>query len=91
LSSKDCDGALSFATDAWTSLNHKAYVAITVHFEQNGIPIAMLLDLVEVVMSHSGFNLATAFTGILNGFCIADKVSMQSFTTDRIHSHLCRF
>jgi hypothetical protein len=24
---------LSFATDTWTSPNHKAYVAITVHFE----------------------------------------------------------
>ncbi|KAI0270918.1 hypothetical protein BGY98DRAFT_883170, partial [Russula aff. rugulosa BPL654] len=41
-------GKLSFATDAWTSPNHKAYVAVTVHFEQDGAPISMLLDLVHV-------------------------------------------
>jgi hypothetical protein len=29
---------LNFATDAWTSPNNKAYVAITVHFEQDGVP-----------------------------------------------------
>jgi hypothetical protein len=28
--------ALSFGTDAWTSPNYKVYMAITVHFEQNG-------------------------------------------------------
>ena len=72
------DGALNFATDAWTSPNHKAYVAVTVHFEQNGIPIAMLLDLVEVARSHSGLNLAAAFAWILDSFGIADKVSVQS-------------
>ncbi|KAF8232955.1 hypothetical protein L208DRAFT_1215482, partial [Tricholoma matsutake] len=66
------DGALNFATDAWMSPNHKAYVAITVHFKQNGVPVAMLLDLVEVAMSHSGLNLAAAFARILNGFGIAD-------------------
>ncbi|KAF8148658.1 hypothetical protein B0H34DRAFT_636900, partial [Crassisporium funariophilum] len=46
-------GALNFATDAWTSPNHKAYMAITVHFEHDGAPISMLLDLVEVAKSHS--------------------------------------
>jgi hypothetical protein len=46
---------LSFATDAWTSPNHKALVAITVHFKHEGIPISLLLDIVEVARSHSGF------------------------------------
>ncbi|KIM36852.1 hypothetical protein M413DRAFT_52502, partial [Hebeloma cylindrosporum] len=55
------EGALHFATDAWTSLNHKAYVAVTVHFENEGVPVAMLLDIVEVACSHSGINLAAAF------------------------------
>ncbi|PPQ84553.1 hypothetical protein CVT26_002900 [Gymnopilus dilepis] len=32
-------GKPNFATDAWTSLNHKAYVAITVHLEHQGHPI----------------------------------------------------
>ena len=72
------DGALNFAMDAWTSPNHKAYVAITVHFEQDSVPVAMLLDLVEVAMSHSGLNLAAAFARILNDFGIADKVSIQT-------------
>ncbi|KAF9558943.1 hypothetical protein CPC08DRAFT_611761, partial [Agrocybe pediades] len=35
-------------TNAWTSLNHKAYMAVTVHFENDGVPISMLLDIVKV-------------------------------------------
>ena len=73
---QDHDGALSFATDAWTSPNHKALVAITVHFEHEGIPICLLLDIVEVARSHSGVNLAIAFADVLNDFGIADKVSL---------------
>jgi ABC-type uncharacterized transport system permease subunit len=46
-----------------------------VHFENGGKPISMLLDLVEVAMSHSGVNLATAFVHILGEFGISDKVS----------------
>ena len=65
---------MSFATDAWTSPNHKAYVAITVHFEQNGTPLAMLLDLVEVPKSHTGLNLALAFIKVLEDFGVDDKV-----------------
>ena len=62
------DGALSFRTDAWTSPNHKAYIAVTVHFEQNGVPMCLLLDLVDVAKSHSGTNLAAAFANILDDF-----------------------
>ena len=71
------EGDLSFATDGWTSPNHKAFVAITVHFEVDGVPIRMLLDLVEVAESHSGVNLAAAFAGVLDEFGIADKVSIS--------------
>jgi hypothetical protein len=67
---------LNFATDAWTSPNHKAYVAVTVHFEKDGVPIAMLLDIIEVAESHSGLNLSAAFAKILNDFGISDKVSL---------------
>jgi hypothetical protein len=70
------EGALSFTTDAWTSPNHKAFVAVTVHFENNGVPICMLLDIVEVAKSHSGANLAVAFAHIVDEFGISDKVSM---------------
>ena len=69
------NGALNFATDAWTSPNHKAYVAVTVHYQNSGVPISMLLDLVEVACSHSGFNLVKAFANILEDFGISDKVS----------------
>ena len=61
-------------TDTWTSPNHKAYTTITVHFEQEGVLISMLLDLVEVAKSHSGVNLAEAFTEVLEEFRIMDKV-----------------
>ncbi|KAG2739596.1 hypothetical protein P692DRAFT_201676749, partial [Suillus brevipes Sb2] len=42
------DGELNFATDAWTSPNHKVFIAVSVHFEYNGEPLAILLDIVEV-------------------------------------------
>lgn len=74
---QDYDGALSFATDAWTSPNHKAYVAMTVHFQKDGVLVAMLLDLVEVAESHSGAHLAAVFVKILEDFAISDKVSAK--------------
>lgn len=45
---QEYEGELSFATDAWTSPNHRAFIAVTVHFVLNEEPIAMLLDLLEV-------------------------------------------
>jgi hypothetical protein len=69
------NGDLNFATDAWTSPNHKAFIAVTVHFEINGVLMTMLLDLKEVVTSHSGMNLAAAFAQILDEFGISAKVS----------------
>jgi len=63
-------GTLNFATDAWTSPNHKVFMAVSVHFEQNGQPICLILDVVE---SHSGVNLAAVFAKILNEFGIAEK------------------
>jgi hypothetical protein len=76
LAGQDYDGSLSFATDAWTSPNHKAYIAVTVHFEEKGVLVSMLLDLVDVAKSHSGLNLAAAFATILQDFGIGDKVSV---------------
>ena len=65
---------MNFATDAWTSPNHKAYVVFTVHFEHEGLPMSMLLDLVEVAESHLGVNLANTFARVLEDFGIEDKV-----------------
>ena len=78
------DGALRFATDAWTSPNHKVFIAVTVHFENNGMPICMILDIVEVAMSHSGVNLAAAFVDILQEFGVSDKVSFNERTLEKI-------
>ncbi|KAK2463721.1 hypothetical protein APHAL10511_004472 [Amanita phalloides] len=68
------DGRLSFTTDAWTSPNHWAYVAMFVHLENNGTPSLMILDIVEVAESHSGANLAAAFAKILEDFDISHKI-----------------
>jgi hypothetical protein len=45
---QEYDGKLNFATDAWSSPNHKAFMAVSVHFEHNGEPVSMVLDVVEV-------------------------------------------
>ena len=56
------------------SPNHKAYVAVSIHFEDKGVPVTMLLNIVEVTWLHSGFNLAAAFAKILDDFGISNKV-----------------
>ena len=38
----------------------------------------MLLDIMEVAMSHSGLNLAVAFMTVLHNFGIGKKVSFES-------------
>ena len=63
----------------WTSPNHKAFVAITVHLEHNGQPISLLLDIVEVPKSHIGINLVKAFAAILEAFGIKEKVRICIF------------
>ncbi|KAJ3498251.1 hypothetical protein NLJ89_g10242 [Agrocybe chaxingu] len=68
------EGKINFATDAWTSPNHRAYVALTAHFEHNGTPISLVLDVIEVAKSHTGANLAQAFKEVLHDFGIADKI-----------------
>jgi hypothetical protein len=70
---QEYNGKLNFATDAWTSPNHKAYVAITVHLEHNRKPLSMLLDVVEVPRSHSSINLVIAFAEVLRMFGIGEK------------------
>jgi hypothetical protein len=65
---------LNFATDAWTSPNGRAFVAVTAHYEINGISTTMLLDIVECARSHTGANLALTFEKVLDDFGIRDKV-----------------
>ncbi|KAH9981719.1 hypothetical protein BJV74DRAFT_879180 [Russula compacta] len=49
---QEYDGDISFATDAWMSPNHYAYVALTAHLEAQGQPISIVLDVVEVPKVH---------------------------------------
>jgi len=72
---QDHPGRIHFATDAWTSPNHRAFVAWTVHLEHEGTMLAFLLDIVEVPESHTGVALAKAFQKMLEAFGLQNKVS----------------
>ena len=67
-------GLVHFTTDAWTSTNHHACGAWTVHFEHNGAMLAFLLDIVELPESHTGVTLAKAFQQMLKTFGLQDRV-----------------
>lgn len=45
---QEYNGKLSFTTDSWTSPNHKALVAFSVHFADEGKAHSITLDVVEV-------------------------------------------
>lgn len=45
---QDHPGRIHFATDAWTSPNHRAFVAWTVHLEYEGDMLSFLLDIIEL-------------------------------------------
>ncbi|KAF7340927.1 Dimer-Tnp-hAT domain-containing protein [Mycena sanguinolenta] len=67
-------GQLNFATDAWTSPNHRAFVAWTVHLHYEGSPLAFLLDIIEVPESHTGETLTRAFDRMLASHGLSDKI-----------------
>lgn len=50
-------------------------VAFTVHFEHKGVPMRLVLDVLEVPVSHSGLNLADAFAKMLEDLGLDAKVS----------------
>jgi hypothetical protein len=55
-------------------------MAVTVHLEFHGVPLSMLLDIVEVAKSHTGVALAEEFDRILEEFEVASKVSRARIT-----------
>ncbi|KAF9225171.1 hypothetical protein BS17DRAFT_700379, partial [Gyrodon lividus] len=71
---KEYDGKVNFTTDAWTAPNHRVFIAFTVHLEHKGEPLTMPLDIVEVVRSHTGLEMATVFAKILEEFGLTDKI-----------------
>ena len=52
-------GKLSFATDAWMSPNHQAFVAWTVYLQHEGVPLVFLLDIIEVPEICSFYSVST--------------------------------
>ena len=71
---QDNPGRIHIGTDAWTSTNHRAMVAWTVHLECEGIMTAFLLDIAEVPESHTGLALAKAFQKMLKKYELEQKV-----------------
>jgi hypothetical protein len=71
---QDYPGRIHIATDAWTSTNHRALVAWTVHLEHESCMMAFLLDIVEVAESHTGLALAKAFQNMLESYKLEKKV-----------------
>ena len=67
-------GHLYFATDAWTSMNHHAFIALTVHLEHEGTMLAFLLNIIKVPESHTGMALARAFQNMLETFGLEHQV-----------------
>jgi hypothetical protein len=57
----DHPGRLHFATDAWTSPNHRAFVAWTVHLEYEGTMLAFLLDIIEVPEVRTSFTTCNTY------------------------------
>ena len=75
---QDHPGKLSFTTDCWTSPNHRAFAAFTVHLEQKDVPLSFLLDFLEIPESHTGETLVREFDDMLRNFRIQVKVCSVS-------------
>lgn len=79
---QEYEGDVSLATDAWSSPNHWAFMAITVHFVYKGCPryVYLTMDGMKYLLwlfeqSHTGENLTDTFVCVLESFGIEDKVS----------------
>ena len=68
------DSALNLGMDAWMSLNSHVFVAVTIHYEEGGIPRTLLLDIVECAESHMEATLTATLVNIDNNFGISNKV-----------------
>ncbi|KAG2094206.1 uncharacterized protein F5147DRAFT_747828 [Suillus discolor] len=54
---QEYEGRMNFTTDAWTSENHRAFVAVAVHLEHEGVPLSFPLDIVEVATVRKSLTL----------------------------------
>ncbi|KAH9918531.1 uncharacterized protein BXZ73DRAFT_52866 [Epithele typhae] len=71
---REYEGRLSISTDCWSSPNGNAFMAVIVHFEHDGEPLSMVLDVVEVAKSHTGQTLGETQIRILCEFGIKEMV-----------------
>ncbi|MBW0518687.1 hypothetical protein O181_058402 [Austropuccinia psidii MF-1] len=63
-------------TDAWTSPNVTAYMAVTGNFlDQDFNLTSILLGLLEIEGPHSGVSLATHFLSILHQYDLEDRIT----------------
>lgn len=60
-------------------------MAISIHFEQNGKPFAMLLDIDKVPKSHMGLNLVLACIKVLEDFGINDNIRAIYWVNNNRH------
>ncbi|CAB5349096.1 unnamed protein product [Rhizophagus irregularis] len=68
-------GRISFALDAWTSINGYGFLAITVHWITKDWKLCdSLLDFIKLSGPHSGENLRNAFVESCNDFGILEKI-----------------
>ncbi|KAF8874618.1 hypothetical protein BD779DRAFT_1450826 [Infundibulicybe gibba] len=58
---KNHSGQVHFATDAWTSTNHRAYVAWTIHLHHQGSILTFALDMMELPEVRGIFLLITLY------------------------------
>ncbi|KAL1745835.1 hypothetical protein HDZ31DRAFT_62707 [Schizophyllum fasciatum] len=68
------DGDLSFQTDMWTSPNHIPCMGTMVTFEHKGMPVTIVLDVIQVAKSHTVVTMAAEFMQMLQDFGIEHKV-----------------
>ncbi|MBW0556974.1 hypothetical protein O181_096689 [Austropuccinia psidii MF-1] len=72
---------VSFTTDAWTSPNITAYLAVTAHYIDTEFKLtSIIIGLAEIQGDHSGASLATQFLTII--LCYDLKQNIISITTD---------
>lgn len=75
-------GRVSFTADMWTStISSEAYLGLTIHYiDQHWILQRFLLDIVPFKTRHTGVNIASAISKVLNEFNLTNKA--LALTTD---------
>lgn len=89
---QEYDGRISLGTDGWTLPNHRAYIAYTAHWEEDGKPVSCILDFCElakvrltsiphrfrliILWSHDGETLAELTELVVREFGIENKARL---------------